>query len=101
LSGILSRCWRTNSKGSSPVTGILVMLKNKHIRWISNHQKKEETSTYDSELVASRISTELILEVRYMLHSLGGIGCARIDVRRKYVISFEYYSSFKCLEEEI
>jgi hypothetical protein len=30
-----------------------------------------ETSTYGSELVDSRISTELILEVRYMLRSLG------------------------------
>jgi hypothetical protein len=27
--------------------------------------------TYDSELVASRVATELILEVRYMLRSLG------------------------------
>jgi hypothetical protein len=30
-----------------------------------------ETSTNGSELVVSRISTELILEVRYMLWSLG------------------------------
>jgi hypothetical protein len=30
-----------------------------------------ETSTYGSELVASRVATELILEVRYMLRSLG------------------------------
>jgi hypothetical protein len=32
-----------------------------------------ETSTYGSELVASRIATEteLILEIRYMLRSLG------------------------------
>jgi hypothetical protein len=30
-----------------------------------------EISTYSSELVASRIATELILEVRYMLRSLG------------------------------
>jgi hypothetical protein len=29
-----------------------------------------ETSTYGSELVASRIATEIILEVRYMLQSL-------------------------------
>ena len=30
-----------------------------------------ETSTYSSELVASRIATELILEIRFMLRSLG------------------------------
>jgi hypothetical protein len=30
-----------------------------------------ETSTYGSELVSSRVSTELILEIRYMLWSLG------------------------------
>jgi hypothetical protein len=30
-----------------------------------------EASTYGSELVASRIATEVILEVRYMLRSLG------------------------------
>jgi hypothetical protein len=30
-----------------------------------------ETSTYDSQLVASRVATELIHEVRYMFRSLG------------------------------
>jgi hypothetical protein len=30
-----------------------------------------ETSTYGSELVASRIATELILEIKYILRSLG------------------------------
>jgi hypothetical protein len=53
------------------IIGILVMLNNTHIRWVSKRQKTVETSTYGSELVASRIATELILEVRYMLRSLG------------------------------
>jgi hypothetical protein len=53
------------------ITGILVMLYNTPIRWISKHQKTIETSTYGSELVASRIVTELIFEIRYMLRSLG------------------------------
>jgi hypothetical protein len=53
------------------ITGILVMLNNTPIRWISKRQKTVETSTYVSELVASRIASELILEVRYMLRSLG------------------------------
>jgi hypothetical protein len=43
---------------------ILVMLNNKPIILIYKHQKTEETSTYGSELVASRIDTGLILEFR-------------------------------------
>jgi hypothetical protein len=53
------------------ITGILFMLNNSPIRWISKRQKIVETSTYGSELVASRVATELILEVRFMLRSLG------------------------------
>jgi hypothetical protein len=34
-------------------------------------QKTVKTSTYGSELVASRVATKLILEIRYMLWSLG------------------------------
>jgi hypothetical protein len=36
-----------------PITGILVILNNTPIRWISKRQKKVEKSTYGSELVAS------------------------------------------------
>jgi hypothetical protein len=53
------------------ITGILVMLNNTPIRWVSKRQKTVETSTYGSELVASRYAKELIHEVRYMLRSLG------------------------------
>jgi hypothetical protein len=53
------------------ITGILATLINRPIRWIFKQQKTVETSTYGSELVASRIATELILEVRYMFRSLG------------------------------
>jgi hypothetical protein len=53
------------------ITAILVMLNNTSIRWVSKRQKTVETSTYDSELAASRIATELILEFRDMLRSLG------------------------------
>jgi hypothetical protein len=48
------------------IIGILVMLNNTPIIWISKRQKTLETSTYGSELVASRISTELIIEIRCM-----------------------------------
>jgi hypothetical protein len=47
------------------------MLNNTPIRWVSKRQKTVETSNYGSELVASRVATELILEVRYLLRSLG------------------------------
>jgi hypothetical protein len=43
------------------------MLNNTPIRCISKCQKTVETSTYGSELVASSIATELILEVRCMI----------------------------------
>jgi hypothetical protein len=48
------------------------MLNITPIRWVSKRQKTVETSTYGSGLVASRIATEFILEVRFMLRSLGG-----------------------------
>jgi hypothetical protein len=44
---------------------------NTPVRWVSKRQKTEETSTYGSDLVAARIATELIMELRYMLRSLG------------------------------
>jgi hypothetical protein len=53
------------------ITGIFVIINNTPIRWIYKRQKAVETSTYGSELVVSRVATELILEVRYMLRSLG------------------------------
>jgi hypothetical protein len=43
------------------ITGILVMVNNTPVRWVSKQQKTVETSTYGSELVVSRIATELIL----------------------------------------
>jgi hypothetical protein len=53
------------------ITGILVILNNTPIRWISKRQTTVDTSTYCSELVASGFVTELSLEIRYMFRSLG------------------------------
>jgi hypothetical protein len=50
---------------------ILVILNDEPILWMSKRQKTVETSTYGSESSESRIPTELTLEVRYMLWSLG------------------------------
>ena len=53
------------------VTGIILFLNNTPVRYISKRQKTVESSTYGSELVAARIATELIIEVRCMLRDLG------------------------------
>ena len=53
------------------ITGIIVFLNNTPIRWYSKRQKTVESSTYGLELVAARIATELIMELRYMLRMLG------------------------------
>jgi hypothetical protein len=43
------------------------VLSSTPIRRISKSQKTIEASTYDSELVTSKVANELILEVRFML----------------------------------
>ena len=53
------------------VTGILILLNNTPISWVSKHQKTVESSTYESELVASRIAVEMIISLRYFLTMLG------------------------------
>jgi hypothetical protein len=49
----------------SSITIILLILNNTQIRWVSMHHNTVETSTYSSELVATRIAIELIIEVRF------------------------------------
>ena len=53
------------------VTGILLLINNTPMAWISKRQKTVETSTYGSELVAARIATELVMAMRYKLCMLG------------------------------
>ena len=48
------------------VTGILLIVNNKPIKWISKSQKTLETSTYESKLVAEKEAMELILEYIYI-----------------------------------
>jgi hypothetical protein len=54
----------------SSITVVLLMFNNTPIRCLSKRQKNLETSTYGSEIEASRFDTALILEVRFMLRSL-------------------------------
>ena len=53
------------------VTGVLIFINNTPIRWYCKRQKTVETSTYGSELVAARVATELVMELRYTLRMLG------------------------------
>jgi hypothetical protein len=53
------------------ITGILLMSNYTSIRLVSKSQKTVEISTCGSELMVSRIATELIVKVRFMLRSLG------------------------------
>ena len=41
------------------------------VKWYSKRQKTVETSSYGSELVATRIAIELVQELRYKLRMLG------------------------------
>ena len=53
------------------VTGILLLINNNTVKWISKRQKKVETSTYGSELVAAKTAVEHILEYCYILRMMG------------------------------
>ena len=53
------------------VTGAILFVNSMPTKWISKRQKTVETSTYGSELVAARIATEAIIEMRYKLRMLG------------------------------
>ena len=53
------------------VSGIILLINNTPLIWISKRQPTVEISTYGSELIATRIAVETILEVRYKLMMLG------------------------------
>src|SRR5687767_15647101 len=53
------------------VSGIVTLLNNTPVSWLSKRQKMVESSTYGSEMVASRIAIELVIALRYSLYMLG------------------------------
>jgi hypothetical protein len=53
------------------VTAILLFINNTPMQWYSKRQRTVETSTYGAELVAARIATDMIIEMRYVLRMLG------------------------------
>ena len=52
------------------VTGILLLINNTPVKWISKRQKIVETSTYGSELVAAKTAVKPILEYCYILRMI-------------------------------
>ena len=54
------------------ITGIIVMVNKTPVQWVCKRQKTVESSTYGSELVAARVATELIMEIRYALCWVSG-----------------------------
>ena len=53
------------------VSGMIAFLNSTPIAWMSKRQNTCETSTYGSEMVAARIATEKIMELRWNLRALG------------------------------
>ena len=53
------------------VTGIIMLLNNTPLFWLSKRQMTVETSTYGSEMIAARIAVDNILAMRYKLRMLG------------------------------
>ena len=53
------------------VTGIVLLINNTPMVFMSKRQNTVETSTYGSELVATRMAVDLIIEQRYKLRMLG------------------------------
>src|SRR5688572_26543140 len=53
------------------VTGILLLLNNTPVSWLSKCQELVEAATYGTEMVASRIAVEIIISMRSFLYMLG------------------------------
>src|SRR5687767_3287430 len=53
------------------ISGIVMLPTNTRVSWLSKRQKTVESSTYGSEMVASRIAIELVISLRYSLYMLG------------------------------
>ena len=53
------------------VTGVLLLVGNTPLQWLSKRQSTIKISTYGSELIATRIAVDMIIETRYKLRMLG------------------------------
>jgi hypothetical protein len=52
-------------------TGILLILQNSPIVWLSRRQNTVETSTFGSEFVAMRTARDMVIAMRYKLRMFG------------------------------
>ena len=60
-----------NTLTRQSVTGILLLINNTPLVWISRKQTTVETSTFGSEIIAARTAIDLIIEICYKLRCLG------------------------------
>ena len=65
----------TDTETRRSVSGVIVFVNNTPVKWIAKRQATVESSTHGAELVAARLATETIMELRYKLRMLG----VRID----------------------
>ena len=55
------------------VTGIILLVNNTPLVWISKRQKTVESLTYGSVLVAARVAIDLIIETMRYKHRMLGV----------------------------
>ena len=53
------------------VTGVILFLMSTPVKWYSKRQNTVESSSFGSEIVAGRITTDIVIEMRYKLRMLG------------------------------
>ena len=61
----------TDTETRRSVSGIVIFVNNTPVKWVSKRQPTVESSTHGAELVAAKVATELIIELRYKLRMLG------------------------------
>ena len=69
--GIVDASHATDLVTRHSITGFLVMIGQAIIMWYCKRQNTVETSSYGSELVASRLCMEAIIGLRYKLRMMG------------------------------
>ena len=60
-----------NMLNRRPHTGIIIYVNNAPIIWFSKRKNTVESSIFGSELIALRVTTEMMKEIRYTLRTFG------------------------------
>jgi hypothetical protein len=53
------------------MTAIFLFVNNTPMQWYSKWQQTVGTATYEAELVAARIATDMIIDIQYVLQMFG------------------------------